>query len=393
VGSTAFIVVSVVGCWALAMLVTRRLAGPPPRADERHEVRTDDGWTLTLHRYRPAAGLARQPVPVVFGHGFTMNGHCWELSAEGSLPRALAARGHDVFVADYRGTRSSRPPLGSGRMGRWRFGPLDHACRDFPAIINAAANLAGSERVSWVGHSMGGMLLYVYASRFGSDRLHRVVTLGSPMRFGHFARLMAGVPRFASFMLRHVPAFRVRPLVLLAAPFVVLLPFIGAIAAGGSWLLSMRERAALLWVSFESTSAPVARWFAEMNVRRQTLCPEAGAGPDAGPEPGGLARLDAPLLVLAGVRDLLAPPAAVRPAFDRAGGPTVAWKLFGDPGAKSALEAGPRFGHSDMISSRAAASHTLPALAAWLEGEEPLAPAGAESRGQPAGDAAPRAAG
>ena len=143
-----------------------------PVADERHPVETEDGWLLTLHRYLPADGAVRQPVPIVLGHGINMNRTAFELSRRGSMARALAARGHDVFVAEYRGEPSARPPLrGDNARKRWAYTLMDHAQHDLPAIIDTAARLGRSDRVSWVGHSMGGILLYLYASLHGSGKL------------------------------------------------------------------------------------------------------------------------------------------------------------------------------------------------------------------------------
>ncbi len=109
---------AVVGLWVLFCFVLARAARWGSEADERHEVQTTDGWTLLLRRYRPVEGASSRAAPIILGHGLNMNRHCWALSGRGDLPRALAARGHDVFVAEYRGTDSSRAPeadaLGAG---------------------------------------------------------------------------------------------------------------------------------------------------------------------------------------------------------------------------------------------------------------------------------------
>ena len=59
--------------------------------------------------------------------------------------RALAGRGFDVWIAEYRSTDSATPPPGSSR---WDYGLDDIANQDLPAIIDALAGrgAAGSDR-------------------------------------------------------------------------------------------------------------------------------------------------------------------------------------------------------------------------------------------------------
>jgi pimeloyl-ACP methyl ester carboxylesterase len=63
----------------------------------------------------------------------------------------------DVWVPDLRGDPGTVPP--SRRAGReWTFD--DHATRDVPAVLDGVLAATARETVGWVGHSMGGMLLY-----------------------------------------------------------------------------------------------------------------------------------------------------------------------------------------------------------------------------------------
>ncbi len=192
---------------------------PPP--DEVHTTPTDDGWVLSLYRFLPPPGVPRRPVPVILGHGILMSRFCWELGPAVSVPRWLAARGHDVWVAEYRGTPSSQPPPAGGR---WRYDARDHGWSDVPAILDCVRSTTGAPTASWVGHSMGGIVAYLYASRFGSERLHRLVALASPMRFGAgrgaFARSLPAARRAVG----RIGLLPLSPLVFLTLPFAVFLP-------------------------------------------------------------------------------------------------------------------------------------------------------------------------
>jgi pimeloyl-ACP methyl ester carboxylesterase len=350
---SAVVVVYLLACLGLALWVR---GGPV--ADERHPVETEDGWLLTLHRFLPAEGTVRHPVPIVLGHGINMNRAAFELSRQGSLARALAARGHDVFLAEYRGEPTSRPPRRGERAGqRWAYELMDTVRYDFPAILEAAARIGRSDRVSWVGHSMGGMMIYLYAAVHGSGRLHRVVTLGSPVHLGRWPGYLGGLQSLAGKLITRLPVLPVVLPTYLVLPFIALFP-----ATFLSWNtnvrhLTRREVLTLCTTAFEDVSTGVVTFFLEMAQEHRDICPAPDERCD-GFEVGGLARLEVPLLVVSGSRDGLAPPRTVEPAFHRAGSQDAAYvRLDG-------------FGHCDLISGRPCIETVLPILSGWLEGSE-----------------------
>ena len=352
------------GAWGLLVVAIVLLAPRPKDADERHPARTEDGWVLTLHRYLPT-GPVRHPVPVILGHGLVMNRLCWELSDASSLPRALAARGHDTWVPEFRGCASALPPKRGGDPAHpWDWSIDDYVEQDFPAIVETVKGLTGAEKVSWVGHSMGGMIAYLRAARFGDDDLHRLVTLGSPVRFDHIGGFFGNAEGLAHRGLGRIDAVRVRLLLTMLLPWTLALPPVTMWLSGNHRLLSTWERVRLLQSAFENTSARLARFFLELRIHRHELCDR----PHPDGEASGLERLRVPLLVIAGGRDRLAPPGAVRPGYLQAGSERKAFRLFGD---RNAADPGPAFGHADLISSHAAMQWVLPVVAGWLEGDEP----------------------
>ncbi|MCP4871803.1 MAG: alpha/beta fold hydrolase [Proteobacteria bacterium] len=329
-----------------------------PVADERHPVETEDGWLLTLHRYLPADGAVRQPVPIVLGHGINMNRTAFELSRRGSMARALAARGHDVFVAEYRGEPSARPPLrGDNARKRWAYTLMDHAQHDLPAIIDTAARLGRSDRVSWVGHSMGGILLYLYASLHGSGKLHRVVTFGSPVHVGRWPGSLGLLQDLAEWLHGRFDVVRVMPPTYLVLPIIWVWPHPWLRWNTNTKHVTRREALALCTSAFEDVSSGVTQFFIDMAKRRRDVCPAEDEDRD-GVEVGGLARLEAPLLVVSAARDGLAPPKTVEPAYHRAGSKDAAYLCL------------PAFSHCDLISGRACLETVMPVLSEWLEGAE-----------------------
>ena len=345
------VVLWVVAVWALSSWV-RHLPEPP----ERFGILTEDGWRLTLHHQPPPPGVTKRPVPVILGHGLVMDRHCWSLGPGVSMPAALAARGHDVWLAEYRGTPSSRPPEGAPRS--WDLS--DHAQRDLPAIIDALRLPTGAPRVSWVGHSMGGMVLYLYAHAHGDQALERVVTLASPVALAPAsAPLVARWEGRLVVLAQQLPRVPMRLLVRLIAPLTPLLPAGAHATFFKRSNLRPKEVMALLLRGVQDTSPRLLGDFVEMRAERRLLSPPP---PRAGDNL--FAALTRPLLVVATRSDGLAPPGSVRPAFDLAGSPTRAWLLCGDPERPS----GPRdFGHSDLISSEGAMIDVAPVVARWLE--------------------------
>ncbi|HOZ45593.1 MAG TPA: alpha/beta fold hydrolase [Candidatus Hydrogenedentes bacterium] len=149
----------------------------PERADEIHTVTTPDLWKIRLFRYRPVRGRGE---PVFLCHGMFGNRFNYTLPAGMSLVDTLIAKGYDCWVIDLRGTRSSTPPFGRSRTEVTMDGYLN---ADLPTAIDYVLQSTGYPKVHWVGHSMGGMLLYAYEEAFGNAQIASGVTLGSPPGF------------------------------------------------------------------------------------------------------------------------------------------------------------------------------------------------------------------
>jgi len=362
IGGLLFSIWVVAAVWAGAWVRAFRAPSGVP-----WEVITSDGWTLHVHRY-PPQGAPRGGPPVILGHGFMMNQWCWSLSEAGSLPIALSRRGHDVYVAEYRGSGASANPPAKGHERRgggldgWRFG--DHVQFDLPAIIDGVRAISGSETVHWVGHSMGGMAGYSYALKTGGGKLASLVTIGSPARFGHIKGLFGPTGPLALRLLRKVHLLRVRLLVKLLLPFTAIAPTLSMRTSGPAHYLSLGERFTLMAEAFANTSPALTGFFVDLGENdRRLISSEPG-------EPS-FRDLTVPTLILGGVNDVLAPPTAHRVPFDEAQPGRVAYRLFGDPSLPDG-EAGPGLGHADLISGETAIQYVLPVLARWLEADAPL---------------------
>lgn len=138
---------------------------------------TEDGITLRLKRY-----VNEGAQPVLLAHGFTGNGLEFDLPhREHNLALFLAGHGYDVWISSFRGC--GREPHLCG-VGDWRHS-VDHlAALDAPALVRGVTEATGRLPV-WIGHSMGGIVLYMYLQ--GA----RYIREGGAYRFAGDAELAA----------------------------------------------------------------------------------------------------------------------------------------------------------------------------------------------------------
>jgi lysosomal acid lipase/cholesteryl ester hydrolase len=151
---------------------------------------TADGWRLGVRQFRPRTPDPGK-LPVVLCHGLGLNATFWTLT-DHHLPEQLVARGYEVFVFDFRGSGMSakvgtigkvnaflrQTPLLEHGEGKWN---VDDVIRyDVPAVLDYVKMATGQERVNWVGHSLGGMLVFPFVELSPDrSRIANFVGMGS----------------------------------------------------------------------------------------------------------------------------------------------------------------------------------------------------------------------
>ncbi len=165
----------------LAGLLLRRLHRLDTPADEFHSAPTSDGWGIALYRYRPAAppGRALPIEPVIVCHGLLSNRFNVDLDDRHSVARHLRDAGFDVWVMELRGHGRSRR-AGTGRLWPFDWTIDDYVRGDFPATIEYVRRETGAEAVHWVGHSLGGMILYAACALGLTNRIRSAVMSDVP---------------------------------------------------------------------------------------------------------------------------------------------------------------------------------------------------------------------
>jgi pimeloyl-ACP methyl ester carboxylesterase len=92
-----------------------------------------------------------------------------------SLAAYLQDLGYDVWIPELRGDPGAVAPNRKARAYTFD----DHATYDIPAVVDTVLAASDADQLLWVGHSMGGMLLYT-ALETESDKIAAGVVLGSP---------------------------------------------------------------------------------------------------------------------------------------------------------------------------------------------------------------------
>lgn len=340
--------------WLLTLLLlylvlvvwTWRRYGRDTTPDERHAFETDDGVRLVADRFVPKG--ERRGV-VVTCHGFGVTRVSLDLWPGHSVVEHLVDRGWEVWNVDLRGA-------GHSAVG-WRdYSVDDHIRRDVPAILDGVCRLAATERVHWVGHSMGGVVMYGHLGRTPDEaRVVSVCGLGSPGVF--------------------------RP----SAPT-------RALITGTEWLTRITRRASLGWmaVPFAPLVPPVPLdvqfmrldEFPPAAVRRAYLATSAvprsmarqvylwcrrGAIVSLGDDDytAALPAIRTPVCLVAGAADRLAPPATMQETYERLPRGPHELVVVGTAQGFSA-----DYSHGGLLGARNAARDVYPVIDRWLARHE-----------------------
>ena len=115
-------------------------------------------WANKPKLTMPPAGV-RLKTPVVLVHGYLCNHRVWDKLAE-----QLRQAGHPVLTVDLE-------PL---FVSIERYAPI------IEESVNELCRQAGTDQVALVGHSMGGLAIRAWVRAFGTQRVAKIITLGTP---------------------------------------------------------------------------------------------------------------------------------------------------------------------------------------------------------------------
>ncbi|XP_017770541.1 PREDICTED: lipase 3-like [Nicrophorus vespilloides] len=153
---------------------------------ERHNVVTDDGYILEMHRIphgRTNAGMQNKE-PVLVMHGLLSSSADWVNFGEKSLGFILADLGYDVWLGNARGSRWSRKHVrlspDYNQSEYWSFSWNEIGKYDLPAKIDYIINNTGHKKIFYIGHSQGTTSFWVMGSERPeyNDKIRLMAALG-----------------------------------------------------------------------------------------------------------------------------------------------------------------------------------------------------------------------
>jgi pimeloyl-ACP methyl ester carboxylesterase len=167
-----FLMIAVFYLW-----IVPNLAQDTIRSREVYLLPATDLWKLRVCRYRQGRS---QGEPVLLVHGAGANQHNFTTPPGQSLVDYLVERGYDCWTVDLRGCYSSVPPYGHGPHEACFD---DYLYKDLPPVVQHIRRTTGYGQLHWIGHSLGGMLLYGYVQAFGEKHIASATTMASPLGF------------------------------------------------------------------------------------------------------------------------------------------------------------------------------------------------------------------
>ena len=141
-------------------------------------VKTTDEWMLALSSY---STQSNKNYPVLLCHGLGANRLTFDIDEQVSLASFLAAQGYDVYAVDLRGHGKSQKPR-SFTNKKWGWGFNDYCLKDLPTAIEHILKTTDKAKLHFIGHSMGGVLLYSLAA-LQDSRIQSGVTIGSSLDY------------------------------------------------------------------------------------------------------------------------------------------------------------------------------------------------------------------
>jgi len=323
----------------LLSMVTACVHAVPPAMAPASELtyRTADGWTAKI-RHFPGDGP-----PVLLVHGMGVNHYNWDYHPDVSLAHHLQREGWDVWVPELRGDPGS---VGPDPRARGDIAFDDYAAGDLPAVIDAVLGATQETSLFYVGHSMGGMLLYSSLAQ-SPEKIRAGVAISSPSSFQHPLGVY-GLRHLFGWTLGGRGRLHLEGAGRIAAPLGKAIPGVGRLG----------NRKNLDWGIVKGMSRVALTDLSKPLVRQAVSWVKTGEVIDLAGEPW-VRPTDTPLLVLCGVADKVVPEPDVASTCERFTDCTYQ-QLSVDEGFSF------DYGHIDPVMGNSAREEVYPLVSAFL---------------------------
>ncbi len=345
------ILVLVVGCLWLGDFWRRRIAFEPGY-EEIHLARTRDEWRIALYRYPPP--VKRHEVPVLLCHGLGANRYNFDLGPGASLARFLQEAGFDVWSIDLRGRGGAGWRVWGGERSRRGHVFDDYVREDARAAIRHVKGRTGASQVHWIGHSMGGCVLYALLQTEEAESIASGVAIGSPGSVGHMRNVHLGTIGF--HVLRFCPRLQFSCLAAALAPLIarIRIPGEKSVVNRNNVETVVLERA-LCHLVADISAGEISQfldWMKSGDFRTHDKTYSYGEN---------FGSIRRPLLLMAGAKDYLVPPASVAAVYDRISSSKKDLVVLGRK--EGQME---EYGHGDLLIGKNVCSEVFPRIAEWL---------------------------
>lgn len=164
---------------------------------ETHEVATEDGYILTMHRI-PHGKVNHTRMPAVdhpkpvflLQHALVCSSSAYILNLpRQSLGFILAEAGYDVWLGNVRGNTYCKRHVSLNPKSKafWDFTFQDMAKYDLPAMIDFTLNTTNQKQLYYVGHSQGTLMAFTGLSENKAlqEKIKIMFALGPVSRIAH----------------------------------------------------------------------------------------------------------------------------------------------------------------------------------------------------------------
>lgn len=141
---------------------------------ERHQVKTNDGYILTVYRIPQISNVKNNRKVILLMHGMTSAAPAYlTFGRSTSAAYKLSDEGYDVWIGNARGNTYSRRhvTLSPKNPKFWDFSWHEIGVIDLPAMIDYILQHTNQTKLAYVGHSQG-------------------ITIGNSIRFSSKAYLL-----------------------------------------------------------------------------------------------------------------------------------------------------------------------------------------------------------
>jgi pimeloyl-ACP methyl ester carboxylesterase len=309
----------------------------------------------------------------VLCHGLGLNATFWTIT-DRHLPEQLLERGYEVFLFDFRGSGESARVGRAGEVnsylrqtflleygeGSWN---VDEIVRyDVPAVLDYVQHATGHDRVNWIGHSLGGMLLFPYLELSPEPwRVANFVAMGATVTLAEAPQSsMLRANRSLRMLARVVSPGRLgRPLMYARFPGLELIDQFYYTTAN----VDTRTVSRFYGYTLEDTGRSALKQLAPYLKKGHFVSADGRIDYAA-----RLNEVTVPILMVAGDSDCMSDVPSTELTYAALGSADKTLARFGKAEGHVA-----NYGHCDLVWSRYAPKEIFPVLVDWLDHRQPVA--------------------